>query len=916
MIRRRIVWIVTIAMVTILNARGTTAGPLDVEINIPYQKFVLKNGLTLLVHEDHKAPIVAVNVWYHVGSKNEKLGKTGFAHLFEHLMFNGSENYNDDYFKPLEPIGATDMNGTTSEDRTNYFQNVPTAAFDLVLWLESDRMGHLVGAIDQAKLDEQRGVVQNEKRQGENEPYGKVDELITQSVYPKGHPYSWTVIGSMEDLNAANLDDVKQWFADYYGAANAVLSIAGDVDTEDVKARVEKFFGDIPSGPPVSRYQAWTAKRTGSQRQVTQDRVPQARIYKVWNVPQLGTEEGDYLDLVSDVLASGKTSRFFKRLVYEDQIATNVSAYIMLGEIAGTFQVVATAKPGEDLAKVEKALDEEMDKFLKSGPSEDELERVKINYVSNFVRGVERIGGFGGKSDILAENQVFCGDPDHYKVTLERIKNATKKNLLETARNWLSDGDYILEVHPFPEYQTMTSNVNRSNLPEVGDQEDAKFPDFKRVELTNGMKMIVAERHTVPVVQFRLLLDSGYASDQFTKPGIASLAMNMMDEGTRKLDALEISQKLDMLGASLGTGSSLDTGYVTLSTLKTTLDDALEIYVDGILNPSFPENEFQRLQKEQLAAIQRDKVTPIRMALRVFPKLLYGEGHAYSYPLTGNGTEVSVSSITVDELKQFHQSWFMPNHATLIVVGDTTLDEIKPKIEKAFKDWQAGEIPQKNLADVQQKEKPQVYVIDRPDSLQSLIFAGHVSLPKANPHEIALEALNYNLGGAFTSRINMNLREDKHWSYGAGSIFYPARGDAPFLVYTSVQTDKTSESMQEIQKELSEIMTTRPITSEEMEASIHSLTLQLPGSWETMSAIASSLADLVNYGYPDDYYQTYSGRVKALQISDTVEAAQAALHPNRIVWVVVGDRKKIAPGIEALGYGAIQYLDADGNPVQ
>ena len=292
------------------------------EIDVPHQKFVLDNGLTLIVHEDHKAPIVAVNVWYHVGSKNERPGKTGFAHLFEHLMFNGSEHYDDDYFQPLERVGATDMNGTTNNDRTNYFQNVPSSALDLVLWMESDRMGHMIGAITQAKLDEQRGVVQNEKRQGENQPYGRARILIAENTYPAGHPYSWSVIGSMDDLQAASLDDVHQWFRDYYGAANVVLSIAGDVDTADVKARVEAFFGDIPSGPPVERQQVRIAKRSGTQRQRIEDNVPQARVYNVWNVPQWGSAPSDYLSLVAGILGSGKTSRLDKRLVYDDQIAT------------------------------------------------------------------------------------------------------------------------------------------------------------------------------------------------------------------------------------------------------------------------------------------------------------------------------------------------------------------------------------------------------------------------------------------------------------------------------------------------------------------------------------------------------------------------------------------------------------------
>ncbi len=419
-----------ISSTALLQAQAPAA-PSQARIEIPYQRFVLPNGLTLIVHEDHKAPIVAVNVWYHVGSKNEKPGRTGFAHLFEHLMFNGTENYDKDFFGPLEQAGATDMNGTTNEDRTNYFQNVPTNAVDLALWMESDRMGHLTGAISQPKLDEQRGVVQNEKRQGENEPYGKVWDFLTARLYPPNHPYSWTTIGSMEDLDAAKLDDVKDWFRTYYGAANAVIVVAGDIDARTAKQKVEKYFGDIPAGPPVARQQAWVAKRTGSQRGIMQDRVPQARLYKVWNIPGWGTADADYLTLVSDLLSRGKSSRLYKRLVYDEQIATDVSATLDLREIGGLFSVEATARPGIDLGRVERAVDEELARFLAGGPTPAELRRVKTQYRAAFVRGVERIGGFGGKSDVLAQGEVFAGRPDFYKVRLDRVERASPAPILQ-----------------------------------------------------------------------------------------------------------------------------------------------------------------------------------------------------------------------------------------------------------------------------------------------------------------------------------------------------------------------------------------------------------------------------------------------------------------------------------------------------
>jgi len=889
--------------------------PAQARLEIPYQRFVLPNGLTLIVHEDHKAPIVAVNVWYHVGSKNERPGRTGFSHLFEHLMFNGTENYDKDFFGPMEQAGATDMNGTTNEDRTNYFQNVPTNAADLALWMESDRMGHLTGAISQPKLDEQRGVVQNEKRQGENEPYGKVWDFLTPKLYPPNHPYSWTTLGSMEDLDAAKLDDVKDWFRTYYGAANAVVVVAGDIDAETAKQKVEKYFGDIPAGPPVARQQAWVAKRTGSQRGIMQDRVPQARIYKVWNIPGWGTADTDYLSLVSHVLSSGKSSRLYKRLVYDEQIATDVSATLDLREIGGLFSVEATARPGIDLGRVEKAVDQELARFLAGGPTPVELRRVKTQYRAAFVRGVERIGGFGGKSDVLAQGEVFAGQPDFYKVRLARVERASPAQLLSSAKRWLSDGVYNLEVHPYPEFQVAQAGADRSRLPETGAPPAAKFPELERATLSNGLKIVLARRDAIPQVRFDLLLDAGFAADQSAIPGTASLAMAMLDEGTARRTSLQISDQLAQLGANLGTGSKLDVSTVSLEALKENLDASLAVYGDVILNPTFPRTDFDRLKKQRLAQIQQEKADPVGLALRVFPGLLYGPNHAYSNPWTGSGTEESTARIKREDLVRFHQTWFKPNHATLVVVGATTLAEIKPKLDRLFASWKPGDVPAKNIATVGQQQRPVVYLIDRPGSLQSVIIAGHIAPPKANPKEVTIETMNGVLGGDFSSRVNMNLREDKHWSYGAFTFFRDARGQRPFVAYAPVQTDKTREAVIELDKELRGIVKDRPIQPAELSRAQASLTLTLPGSWETASALAGSIGNIVTFGLDDRYYDTFADKVRTQTLESVTAVAVEVVHPDQLVWVVVGDRSKIESGLRELKLGEIKLIDTDGKPV-
>ncbi|MDA2923105.1 insulinase family protein [Acidobacteria bacterium AH-259-L09] len=907
-------WMLSPPVLAVAEAKSADDTPL--EIDIPYQRFVLENGLTLIVHEDHKAPIVAVNVWYHVGSKNEKPGKSGFAHLFEHLMFNGSENFDDDYHQALERVGATDLNGTTSEDRTNYFQNVPTSALDIALWMESDRMGHLLGAVTQEKLDEQRGVVQNEKRQFENRPYAVAWRLFPPNTYPAGHPYSWTVIGSMEDLNAAAPEDVHEWFKTYYGSANAVIVVAGDIDAETARKKVEAYFGDIPAGPPIAKHLVWIAKMRGTRRQIVQDRAPQARLYKVWNVPQWGSADADYLDLVSDVLASGKISRLYKRLVYEDQIATGVSSFIDAREIGSQFHIRATARPGEDLAKVEAAVDEELRKFLEEGPTETELRRVKMQFESNFIRGIERIGGFGGKSDILARNEVYGGSPDYYKTTLRRIRSAQTKDLKKAANQWLSDGVYILEIHPFPDFEVAKTDVDRSTLPEPGVPPQPKFPKLERSTLANGLKVILARRGAIPLVNFTLLVDAGYAADQFSLPGTADLALDMLDEGTKTRSALEISEELALLGARLRAGSDLDTSSVFLSTLKLNLDASLDIYADVILNPTFPERDFRRLQKQQLAAIQREKANPIQMALRVFPGLLYGHNHAYGNPFTGSGTELSVKKLTREDLLEFHQTWFKPNNATLVIVGDATLEEIVPKLERRFQKWEKGSVPAKDISPVEQRPESVVYLVNKPGATQSTIFAGHVAPPTNNPDEIAIETMNNILGGTFTARINMNLREDKHWSYGAGSFLFDARGQRPYIFYAPVQTDKTKESMAELLKELRGILSDRPPTGEELDKIQKNRILRLPGSWETLSSIRNSINEIVSFGLPDDYYETYPEKIRSLKLAQVEAAAQRVIHPDNLVWVVVGDRSKVEEAIGEVGLGEIHLIDADGNPLQ
>jgi zinc protease len=893
------------------------AASVDIPIpDIPYTKFVLKNGLTVLVHEDHKAPIVAVNTWYHVGSKNEKPGKTGFAHLFEHLMFSGSDDFNHTYINAMEKIGATNLNGTTNNDRTNYFENVPTSMLDYALFAESDRMGHLLGVLDQKKLDLQRGVVQNEKRQGENQPYGVTEQLITENTYPVGHPYSWTVIGSMKDLDAASLSDVQEWFKTYYGPNNVTVVIAGDVTPEIAKEKVEKYYGEIPPGPPIAKQEVWIAKRTGTHRGWVQDRVPQGRIYRIWNVPEFGSPEEALLDLVAEVLGQGKTSRLYKRLVYKDQIATSATASNDTNEIGGQFDFTLTANPNGDLGKVEKAADEELQNFLKNGPSASELQLAKTQILGRYARIVERIGGFGGKSDLLARCQTYRGYPECYKDYLKWVKAATPATVKTAANDWLRDGDYVLEVHPYPADLKTDAKLDRSKEPAPGDPMSLKLPPLQKSTLSNGLKIVLAERHSAPVVNFTLMVESGYSADPANATGTASFEQRMLEEGTPTRDSLKIGEELESLSANFNAGANLDYSLVSLNTLKSTMDPSLGIYADLILHPAFPQKEFARLQKERIAGIQREKVTPQAMALRVVPTLLYGPGHPYAVPFTGSGTEASVSKMTREDLAKFHDTWFKPNNSTLLVVGDTTLAEIKPKLEKLLASWQAGNVPKRTVPHVEEPEKDVVYLIDRPGALQSVIFGAQLAPPQNDPDAIALQLVNGIFGGKFSSRINMNLREDKHWSYGVRAVLSPARGQRPYISISAVQTDKTKESAAELVKEYKNIAGEKPITVDELKDEQSNTTLGLPGTFETVQQLSGAYGNILQFGLPEDYYDTFTQKALALTPDTANEIANKYILPDHLIWVVVGDMSKVEAGIRDLNLGEVHKIDADGNPVK
>ena len=882
---------------------------------IKYEKFTLPNGLRVIVHEDRKIPVVAVNIWYHVGSKDERPGKTGFAHLFEHLMFNGTENYNNEYFSPFQQVGATDMNGTTNNDRTNYFENVPTPALDLALWMESDRMGHLLGVINEEKLDEQRGVVQNEKRQGENQPYGRVFLQASKSTFPVGHPYSWTTIGSLEDLNAATLEDVQNWFKTYYGPNNAVLSLAGDINTDEAKEIVTKYFGDIPPGPSPIKKKKWIAKRSGEKREIMYDRVPNTRIYKVWNTPEIGSPEQTHFELMASLLTGGKNSSLYQELVYKRRLATSVSAFYYDRELAGQFWIAVDLANGQSLAELEAALDDTLSEFIKRGPNAKRLKNTKTSIRASWIKGLQRIGGFGGKSDLLAYSEVYSGDPGAYLKFINDMMEITNKDIKTTASAWLTDGAYVLTVVP-EENRTFSSEsvVDRTQLPFPTDFPVLDLPKIQRAQLSNGLDVVLAERHDVPMINLSFQIKSGHATDPKEQPGLASFTMSMLTEGTGSYDALELSDRLEELGTDLYTNTGLDVSSVNISSLKSNFVDSLKIMYEVITEPTFDQTEIERKKSRWLAAIDQSLSTPNGMVSNLIPKILYGENHPYAKPFSGNGTRESIQWMSREDLMNYKQRFIAPSNASLIVVGNTTLDEVVPMLESQFGKLAENKMlkgVQLNYKVVNQSDIRRVYLVDKPGAVQSLIVAGQLMPAIGSSDEIDIDLMNRVIGGSFTSRLNMNLREDKSWSYGVRARLSQYKGPRPMLVYAPVQTDKTIPSIQEIIREYDEYLSSNPAKDEELEAIVKDLSLGLIGDYETFGALMSGLSGIVSQGRDDNYIDTLPTKYRSMTIDDINSAAKRYLDPSVWTWVIIGDLSKIEEGIEELNLGKIEVITLD-----
>ena len=905
-----------------INAQ--TAAPRKPQVpELKVEKYTLANGLEVILHEDKSTPVVDVDVWYKVGSKNEKTGRTGFAHLFEHLMFQGSKNHNKEYFEPLEKIGAQ-INGSTSTDRTNYYETVPSNYLELALWLEADRMGFLVPALSQAKLDNQREVVKNERRQRvDNQPYGQSMEKMLEALYPADHPYYHSVIGSMADLSAASLDDVSNFFRTYYSPNNATLVISGDFDAAKAKAWVEKYYGPLPRGPEVAKLTAMVPKLSAPKSVKMTDRVALARAQLTWPTVERGNSDEKALDVLASVLGQlPKENRLFKALSYDRQLAAQVFAFHPASALSGTFTVSITARPDQNanLDELVKLADAEIARMIAEGPTADEVAKAQNSEEADLIKGLQSAHG---KAEFLHSNNFFDGDPLAYKKEMEKLFEVTPADVQRVAKKYLTANRVRLDVvpgapterapeavvdkskqSPLPPVKLaeVKDTFDRTKQPEPGPTPVFTPPAIVRRKLSNGMNVLVAERHELPILTISLAARGGEVNVPIGQEGLAGLSMSLVSEGTAKRNTQQLASELSMIGADLNAGGGLESSSFSVTTLTKHTDKAMEIFTDVLFNASFPDKELSRLKLQRLSALARKFDSADGIAGDLFPKLLYGDKHPYGRDNDGDLT--TIRGLTRDQAAAHFKKIFNPANVTAIVVGDITPEAAQALLEKSLGEWKGGEVVKIDIPAPAPEKKPGMYLVNKTAAAQSVISAGLVGVPRSTPDYFPLVVMNAVLGGQFSSRLNLNLREDKGYTYGARSGFSFNQGPGPFSAGASVQTAVTKESIVETVKEITEISGKRPVTDAELAFAKDKLIKGFPGRFETTFAMAGALSDVVRFNLPDDYFATYQSKIESIN-SEAVNAVSGKYLPiDKMTFLVVGDESKVKDGLKSLPYGA------------
>ncbi len=918
----------------------TVTAPTDGSIGIPFEEFVLDNGLTVILHEDNSDPLVHVDVTYHVGSGREEVGKSGFAHFFEHMMFQGSENVADEeHFRIVSESGGT-LNGTTNRDRTNYFQTVPSNQLEKMLWLEADRMGYFLDAVTQEKFEVQRETVKNERAQRyDNRPYGQLWERVGEAMYPEGHPYSWSTIGYVDDLNRVGLADLKQFFLRWYGPNNATLTIGGRFDRAQTLEWIEKYFGAIPRGPEVEKPEKIEVTLDKDRYISMEDNVAMPLIYMAIPTVHLYHPDEAPLDVLMSILGQGETSLLYKNLV-KPGYAVQASAGHSCSELSCTFSVQALPNPrsGKTLADLEQVVYDSLEEFEERGVTDDDLTRVKMSIVSSMIFRLESVAG---KVSQLAYYETITDNANYAADDVARYENVTKEDVKRVYEQYIKGKPAVImsivpngqpdlvtredtfprPVRNLPEYETLSeddlafrraeSTFDRSILPAEGENPAITLPTVWRGELENGIAVLGAENKETPTVALRLQLDVGQRDEPLDKLGLASMTAAMLNEATENYTNEEMSNELQKLGATVFIGAGNRNTTMTIRSLSENFEATLELAQERLLRPRFDQADFDRLQAQTIESIRRSKVQPATTASTVYQMLLFGKDNAFSY--LNVGTEESVAALTLDDVKQFYADHYSPTIADIVVVSDFEKDELKQKLA-LFADWEGGEVTRPELAPFPEIGDTKIFLVDKPGAAQSEIRIGKRSLTFDADGEYYKAGLaNFSLGGAFNSRINLNLREDKGYTYGAWSSFSGNQEYGTFTAQAGVRTDSTADSIVQFEKEISGVVNDG-LTETEMSFTRRALGQRDARRYETPSQKINILSQILEYDLPTDFIQTQNEILASVGKEELDRLAAGYMSLDDAVIVVVGDKARILPELQELGYEIVE-LDADANPV-
>ena len=900
-------------------------------LSIPCEKYTLPNGLTVVLNVDKSDPIAALAVYYHVGSSREVPGKTGFAHLFEHMMFQKSENVAEDqFFKNIQGAGGT-LNGSTNQDRTNYYEVVPKNALEMAMWMESDRMGYLENTVTKAALVNQQNVVQNEKRESvDNAAYGFNQGLIWKNLYPKGHPYSWTVIGEMEDLTGATVEDVRAFHKKFYAPNNATLVISGDINKDEVKALIEKYFGEIPSGTKIEKRGPMPVTLSSTVRLYHEDnfaKVPQLTM--VFPTVERYSKDSYALNFLGDLLAGTKKSPLYVVLVKDKKLTSRVMTRNGSQELAGSFTISVTANPDVNLTEVEKAIFEGFEKFEKDGFTEEDLTRIKAGYETRFYNTFASVQG---KAFQFAEYTMNTGDPQYYKKDLEAIQAVTMADVKAVFKKYIKGKNFI-ETSFVPKGQTkliveasknagiveedvtkaaevkaaVTSEeplvktptrFNRSVMPKIGPDPEVSIPSPWKASLPNGMKLWGILQNELPLVQYSVVIDGGHMLDKVEKAGVANLVAAMMNEGTKNKTPEQLEDAIGLLGASIRVSSDNEDITIDVSSLAKNFEKTLTLVQEILLEPRWDEEQFALAKSRIINNLKRNAASPDYLASSTLNKLMFGDN---ILAIDATGTEASVTAITIDDLKEYYNKYFSPSIAKFLVAGDIDPLKVKVALADMNQKWQPKDVVIPEIKVPGSPDKSQIYFVDVPGAKQSVISIGAPSIPRTDPDFYSATVANYKLGGSFNGIFNLILREEKGFTYGARSSFYGAKNYGSFTASSRVRTNSTLESVTIFKTEMEKYR--KNIPQEYIDFTKSSLLKNNALRFETLGSLLGMLNTMTSYDLPANYIKQEESFVKGLTVEKLLALANKYIDPSRMYYVVVGDAKTQLEDLEKVGLG-------------